>query len=191
MVRVIIAEKPSMARDIAAALGVNRRCEGYLEGTNDIVTWCIGHLVELVDPEVYDPKYQKWRIEDLPIIPEQFRYQPNSKTVQQFKIIKELLARNDINKVVNACDAGREGELIFDLVFKLSKCKKPVERLWLSSLTVDEIIKGFKSLKPAQNYKGLRDSSYARQQADWLVGINSTRIFTIKAKDVGHNDLFS
>lgn len=189
--RLIITEKPSMGRDIAAALKVTKKAEGYLEGPNDIVTWCIGHLVELAEPEVYDAKFQKWRIEDLPILPERFKYQPNSKTVKQYKIIKELLSRNDITKVVNACDAGREGELIFDLVYTLSKCRKPVERLWLSSLTVDEIIKGFQNLKPAKDYQGLRDSAYARQQADWLVGINSTRVFTIKAKFAGQRELFS
>ena len=189
--QLIIAEKPSMARDIATALKVTNKRDGYLEGANHIVTWCIGHLVELAEPEVYDPKYAKWQLVDLPIIPSQFRYQANSKTFSQFKVIKELIARNDVSSVVNGCDAGREGELIFALVYALAKGKQPIERLWISSLTVDEIVKGFKNLKPSTNYQGLRDSAYARQQADWLVGINGTRAFSLKARDIGNNELYS
>lgn len=189
--QLIIAEKPSMGREIAAALRVTNKKEGYLEGANYIVTWCIGHLVELAEPEVYDPKYAKWQMADLPIIPNQFRYQPNSKTFDQFKVIKELIARHDVSAVINACDAGREGELIFALVYALAKGKKPVQRLWISSLTVDEIVKGFKNLRPGIDYQGLRDSAYARQQSDWLVGINGTRAFSLKAKGVGNNELYS
>src|ERR1044071_2424352 len=114
MKRLIIAEKPSMGRDVAAALGVAKRSEGYIEGENDIITWCIGHLVELDEPDAYDPKFKQWRLEDLPIIPEKFKYHASKRTIEQFKIIKELLGRADVGKVINAADAGREGELIFD-----------------------------------------------------------------------------
>jgi DNA topoisomerase-3 len=189
--RLIITEKPSMGRDVAAALGAIRRGQGFIEGSNDIITWCIGHLIELDDPESYDPKFKQWRIETLPIIPESFRYHASERTKDQFKTIKELLSRNDVTSVVNAADAGREGELIFDLVYRLSGCKKPVQRLWISSLTHDAIIEGFQNLKTAEEYKGLRDSAHARQQADWLVGMNATRAQTIKARQAGHDGVYS
>jgi DNA topoisomerase III len=189
--RLIITEKPSMGRDVAAALGANRRGEGFLEGPDDIITWCVGHLVELDEPEAYDTRWKQWRIEDLPIIPGEFRYHPSEKTRAQFRIIKELLGRKEVTVVVNAADAGREGELIFDLVYTLSGCRKPVQRLWISSLTRDAIIEGFNNLRPAAEYKGLRDSAHARQQADWLVGINATRAQTVKARRAGHDGVYS
>nr|MBA3241510.1 DNA topoisomerase III [Acidobacteriota bacterium] len=173
--RLVITEKPSMGRDVAAALGASRRGEGFIEGRDDIVTWCVGHLVELDDPQEYDPKLERWRLEDLPILPEKFKYHASERTHDQFKVIKALLGREDVEVVVNAADAGREGELIFDLVYRLAGCRKPVERLWISSLTRDAILEGFSKLKPAGEYAGLRDSAHARQQADWLVGINATR----------------
>src|SRR3954465_15103105 len=120
--RLIIAEKPSMGREVAAALGATRRGDGFLEGPNDVVTWAIGHLVELEDPQVYDERWARWSLRDLPIIPDAFRYKPNERTVDQFKVIKQLLARKEVTSVVNAADAGREGELIFDLVYTLAKC---------------------------------------------------------------------
>ncbi|HLL15415.1 MAG TPA: DNA topoisomerase 3 [Pyrinomonadaceae bacterium] len=189
--RLIITEKPSMGRDVAAALGATRRGEGYLEGKTDIITWCIGHLVELDDPEEYDPKFKSWRMETLPIIPEEFKYHASERTLDQFKVIKALLGRDDVTTVVNAADAGREGELIFDLVYTLARSRKPVERLWISSLTRDEIIAGFNRLKPAAEYTGLRDSARSRQQADWLVGLNATRAQTIKARGAGHDGVYS
>src|SRR6266487_6654474 len=129
--RLIITEKPSMGRDVAAALGATKRGDGFLSGATDIVTWCIGHLVELDEPEAYDDRFRRWRLEDLPIIPAKFNYHPNTRTKDQFGTIKQLLARDDIERVVNATDAGREGELIFWLVYELTKCKRPVERLWI------------------------------------------------------------
>ncbi len=189
--RLIITEKPSMGRDVAAALGATRRGEGFVEGTADIVTWCVGHLVELDEPERYDPAWKSWRLETLPIIPEKFKYHPSDRTKDQFTVIKQLLKREDVTEVVNAADAGREGELIFDLVYKLSGCRKPVRRLWISSLTRDAILRGFEELKPAEEYTGLRDSAHARQQADWLVGMNATRAQTVRARQAGHDGVYS
>lgn len=189
--RLIITEKPSMGRDVAAALGATRRGEGYIEGKDDIITWCVGHLVELNDPENYDPKLKSWRMETLPIIPEEFKYHASERTKDQFNVIKTLLSRDDVTSIVNAADAGREGELIFDLVYTLARSRKPVERLWISSLTRDEIIAGFNRLKPAADYTGLRDSARSRQQADWLVGLNATRAQTIKARGAGYDGVYS
>ena len=188
--RLVITEKPSMGRDVAAALGASRRGEGFIEGADDIVTWCVGHLVELDDPQEYDPKLERWRLEDLPILPEKFKYHASERTHDQFKVIKALLGREDVEVVVNAADAGREGELIFDLVYRLAGCRKPVERLWISSLTRDAILEGFSKLKPAIEYAGLRDSAHARQR-DWLVGINATRAQTLRARRAGHQGVYS
>jgi DNA topoisomerase-3 len=189
--RLIITEKPSMGRDVAAVLGATRRGEGFIEGKDDIVTWCVGHLVELDDPDSYDAKLKQWRMETLPILPESFKYHPSERTKDQFHVIKELLGRKDVTMIVNAADAGREGELIFDLVYTLNGCRKPVRRLWISSLTHDAITEGFNNLKPAEDYRGLRDSAHARQQADWLVGMNATRAQTIRARQFGHDGVYS
>jgi DNA topoisomerase III len=189
--RLIVTEKPSMGRDVAAALGATRRGEGFIQGQNDIVTWCVGHLVELDDPEAYDPKWKHWRLADLPILPDKFKYHPSERTKDQFKVIRELLRREDVTEVVNAADAGREGELIFDLVYRLAGSKKPVRRLWISSLTREAILEGFANLKPAREYDGLRDSAHARQRADWLVGMNATRAQTVRARQAGHDGVYS
>ncbi|HEX8560348.1 MAG TPA: DNA topoisomerase 3 [Pyrinomonadaceae bacterium] len=189
--RVIVTEKPSMGRDVAAALGAGRRGEGFISGERDIVTWCVGHLVELDDPQAYDARLERWRVEDLPILPDEFKYHPSERTLEQFNVIKALLGREDVSSVVNAADAGREGELIFDLVYSLAGCRKPVERLWISSLTREAILEGFRNLKPAEEYRGLRDSAHARQRADWLVGINATRAQTVRARRAGHQGVFS
>ena len=189
--RLIVTEKPSMGRDVAAALGAGRRGEGYVAGERDIVTWCVGHLVELDDPEAYDAAFKSWRLETLPIIPDKFKYHPSERTRGQFAVIRELMSRADVDEVVNAADAGREGELIFDLVYTLAACRKPVRRLWISSLTREAILEGFAALRPAEEYRGLRDSAHARQQADWLVGINATRAQTVKARRAGHDGVFS
>jgi DNA topoisomerase-3 len=180
-----------MGRDVAAALGASRRGEGFIAGASDIVTWCVGHLVELDDPESYDERLQRWRLEDLPILPGEFKHHASERTLEQFKVIKSLLAREDVTGVVNAADAGREGELIFDLVYTLARCRKPVERLWISSLTRDAILEGFRNLKSSDEYRGLRDSAHARQRADWLVGINATRAQTIRARRAGHQGVYS
>ena len=148
--RVIITEKPSMGRAVAAALGATARRTGYLEGSSDLVTWCVGHLVELDAPETYNPAWKQWRMADLPLCPAQFTYHPAEPTRDQFNVITQLLGRADVTTVVNAADAGREGELIFDLVYTLARCRKPVERLWISSLTRDAILAGFRNLKPAE-----------------------------------------
>lgn len=189
--RLVITEKPSMGRDVAAALGATRRGEGFIAGQTEIVTWCVGHLVELDDPESYDSRFERWRLEDLPILPGEFKYHASEKTHEQFNVIKSLLGREDVTAIVNAADAGREGELIFDLVYQLSGCRKPVERLWISSLTRDAILEGFRSLKPSDEYRGLRDSAHARQRADWLVGINCTRAQTLRARRAGHQGVYS
>lgn len=191
IMRLIITEKPSMGRDVAAALGANRRGDGFLSGPVDIVTWCIGHLVELDEPESYDERFKRWRLEDLPIIPSEFRYRVNERTREQFAVIKQLLARDDVTSIVNATDAGREGELIFWLVYKLAKSAKPVERLWISSLTTDSILDGFRALRPSADFYGLRDSAYSRQQSDWLVGLNATRAQTRIAQGAGHEGVYS
>ncbi|MBV8855941.1 MAG: DNA topoisomerase 3 [Acidobacteria bacterium] len=189
--RLIVTEKPSMGRDVAAALGAARRGEGFISGESEIVTWCVGHLVELDDPQAYDPRFERWRVEDLPILPGEFKYHPSERTLEQFNVIRALLGREDVVSVVNAADAGREGELIFDLVYTLAGCRKPVERLWISSLTREAIQEGFRNLKPAEEYKGLRESAHARQRADWLVGINATRAQTVRARRAGHEGVFS
>jgi DNA topoisomerase-3 len=193
--KLIIAEKPSLARDIASALGVNGKRDGYIEGKDYIVTWCIGHLVELANPEVYDEKLKSWSLSTLPFIPETFKYSVNSNTSAQFNVIKKLVNDSRVSSLINCCDAGREGELIFHLVYLMTGSKKPVERLWISSLTKDDILKGFSNLKGANHYSGLRDSAHARQRADWLIGLNITRAFTIKARNNsnfnGKSELYS
>ena len=189
--RLIITEKPSMGRDVAAALGVTTRRDGYLEGTHDLVTWCVGHLVELDEPEAYDPTLKQWRMEALPIFPDPFTYHPCGTTRDQFNVIRQLLRRADVTTIVNAADAGREGELIFDLVYTLARCRKPVERLWISSLTREAILAGFRHLQSADTYRGLRDSAHCRQQADWLVGLNATRAQTLCARRAGADGVYS
>jgi DNA topoisomerase III len=189
--RLIITEKPSMGRDVAAALGVTTRRDGYLEGAHDLVTWCVGHVVELDEPEAYDPAWKQWRLEDLPLFPATFTYHPCEQTLEQFTIIKHLLRRADVTTIVNAADAGREGELIFDLVYTLACCRKPVERLWISSLTREAILTGFRHLQSADAYRGLRDAAHCRQQADWLVGLNATRAQTLGARRAGSDGVYS
>src|SRR5437867_3447393 len=191
VMRLIITEKPSMGRDVAAALGVTTRRDGYLEGGHDLVTWCVGHLVELDEPEAYDPTLKEWRMEDLPIFPDTFTYHPCGKTRDQFNVIRGLLRRTDVTTIVNAADAGREGELIFDLMYTLARCHKPVERLWISSLTREAILTGFRHLQAAENYRGLRDAARCRQQADWLVGLNATRAQAICRRRARHDRLCS
>ena len=180
-----------MGRAVAAALGATTRRTGYLEGASDLVTWCVGHLVELDAPEAYNPAWKQWRLADLPLCPAQFTYHPAEATRDQFNVIQQLLERADVTTVVNAADAGREGELIFDLVYTLARCRKPVERLWISSLTREAILAGFRHLQPAAAYRGLRDSARCRQQADWLVGLNATRAQTLRARQAGADGVYS
>ena len=178
MKRLVIAEKPSVAQSIAKVLDCTSRQDGYLESDNYLVSWCVGHLVELAEPENYDGKYEIWKREDLPIIPENYQYQVASSTRKQFKILKELMHRSDVDAVVNACDAGREGELIFRLVYKEAGCNKKMMRLWISSMEDEAIRSGFEHLESGEKYDSLYEAALCRERADWLVGINATRLYT-------------
>lgn len=180
--QLVIAEKPSVAMSIAKVLGVKNRQNGYMEGNGYIISWCVGHLVGLVSPEFYDEKYKKWDMEDLPIFPKEFKYYVLPKVKKQFSILKTLMNRKDINEVINACDAGREGELIFRLVYKQAKCKKDIKRLWISSMEDRAIKEGFEKLKEGQDYDNLFASATARAKADWLVGMNLSRLYSLLYK---------
>ena len=175
---LVIAEKPSVAQSIAKVLGCTDKQDGYLSGGGYLVSWCVGHLVELAEPETYDSKYETWKKEDLPIIPDVFRYQVTAATRKQFKVLKDLLHRDDVDCVTNACDAGREGELIFRLVYDEAKCNKPMKRLWISSMEDEAIRDGFAGLKDGQEYDRLYEAALCRERADWIVGINATRLFS-------------
>ena len=175
---LVIAEKPSVAQTIAKVLGCNGRKDGFLEGNGWIVSWCVGHLVELAEPEVYDEKYATWKKEELPIFPTNWEYQVNLGTKKQFEILKDLMKRDDVSCIVNACDAGREGELIFRLVYEKAGCKKPMKRLWTSSLEDEAIRKGFDDLADGREYDRLYEAALCRERADWIVGINATRFFS-------------
>lgn len=175
---LVIAEKPSVAQSIAKVLGCTDKQDGYLSGGGYLVSWCVGHLVELAEPETYDRKYETWKKEDLPIIPEEFKYQVTAATRKQFKVLKDLLHRDDVDCVTNACDAGREGELIFRLVYDEAKCNKPMKRLWISSMEDEAIRDGFAGLKDGREYDRLYEAALCRERADWIVGINATRLFS-------------
>lgn len=189
--QLVIAEKHSVAEAIAAALDVPRHRDGYYLGNGLLITHCVGHLIELVAPESYDERLKQWRREDLPFIPDSFQHQVISKTSKQFQLIKQLLAREDVGTVINACDAGREGELIFDLVFKKANADRPVLRAWIQSLTVSAIREGFRNLRPGAAYSGLCAAAHARQRADWLIGINATRAQTLVARAGGATSVYS
>lgn len=177
--RLVIAEKPSVAQSIAAVLGAKSRYDGYLEGGGYIVSWCFGHLAELADAAVYNADDAKWTLAALPIIPTSFRFIVRADKQKQFDILRELMRREDVTEVVNACDAGREGELIFRTVYCLAGCSKPILRLWISSMEDDAIRSGFQQLKSGRDYDGLHQSALCRAKADWLVGINATRYFSL------------
>ena len=179
MSKLIIAEKPSVAQSIAKVLGATSRKEGYIEGGNYIVTWCIGHLAAMANAEVYDEKYAKWRYDDLPIVPHKWEYVPEKDKAKQFEVIRELMNRDDVDEIINACDAGREGELIFRTVYYLAGCTKTMKRLWISSMEDEAVREGMKYLRPGSEYDGLYRSALCRSRADWLVGINATRLFSI------------
>lgn len=180
--KLIITEKPAVACDIGKVLKVNTRKDGYLEGNNYVITWCVGHLIQLAYPGAYDEKYNKWTIEDLPIIPEKFITEVNKSTSKQYYTIKKLMFRDDIDEIICATDSAREGELIFRYVYNEAKCNKPVKRLWISSQTERAIKEGFENLKPSKNYDNLYKSALCRAKADWLVGLNLTRLYTVKNK---------
>ena len=176
---LIICEKPSVAKTVAFALGATEQKDGYLSGDGLLVSWCIGHLISMADAGSYDERYKKWRYEDLPILPQTWKYTPTPGKEKQLAILKELLHRSDVSEVVNGCDAGREGELIFRFVYQMAGCKKPFKRLWISSMEDAAIREGFAHLKPGADYDNLYQSALCRAQADWLVGINATRLFSI------------
>jgi DNA topoisomerase-3 len=182
--RLVIAEKPSVGRDIASALpGSFTKEENYLESDEWVVTWAVGHHGELGAPEEYDPKFKRWRMADLPIVPEQFRLNPiDAKAAKQLKLIHKLMARDDVETVVNACDAGREGELIFAYVYDTAKIKKPVLRLWLNSMTAKAIREAFEHLRPGEDLATLEAAARSRSEADWLVGMNATRAASIRLR---------
>ena len=177
--RLVIAEKPSVAQSIAVVLNAKKRHDGYLEGSGYLVSWCFGHLAELADAAAYNADYAKWTMKDLPIVPMNYRFTIREDKRKQFDILRGLLRREDVSEVVNACDAGREGELIFRTVYCLAGCSKPILRLWISSMEDDAIHAGFKQLKSGRNYDGLHQSALCRAKADWLVGINATRYFSL------------
>ena len=176
--KLVIAEKPSVAQAIAKVIGADKKEDGYLEGNGYIVSWCVGPLVELASPESYDEKYEKWRYEDLPILPSEWNYQIAEATRKQFGILKKLMEREDVTGLVEATDAGREGELIFRLVYHQAKCKKPFERLWISSMEDQAISDGFSHLKNGKEYDDLYRAALCRERADWIVGMNATRLFS-------------
>ncbi len=175
----MIAEKPSVGLSLASVLGATERKEGYLEGGGYIVSWCVGHLLELAQPGAYDPEYAKWRQEHLPILPQQWKYEVPKDKKKQLALLCRLMKDTRVDSVVCATDAGREGELIFRLVYNYAGCTKPIQRLWISSMEDDAIREGFANLLPGSNYDRLYDAALCRAGADWLVGINATRLFTI------------
>lgn len=177
--KLVIAEKPSVAQALSKVLGANRRCDGYLEGNGYLVSWCVGHLVELAEPDAYDPHYKKWSKEDLPIVPVEWKYNVSASTKKQFNILKRLMHRDDVTSLVCATDAGREGELIFRLVYHQCGCTKPFERLWISSMEDSAIREGFENLRPGSEYDALYEAALCRERADWIVGMNATRLFSV------------
>lgn len=178
--QLVIAEKPSVAQSIAKVLGATERKEGYLKGNNYIVSWCVGHLVGLASPETYDEKYKSWSFETLPIIPKEWKFSINTATKKQFDILKKLMSDNNVDEIVCATDAGREGECIFRYVYKMAHCRKPFKRLWTSSLEESAIREGFKNLKNGRDYDNLFAAGLSRSKADWLVGMNGTRLFSVR-----------
>ena len=178
-IQLVIAEKPSVARSIAGVIGADQKRDGYMEGNGYLVSWCIGHLVSLADAGAYDERFKKWRYDDLPILPQEWQYIIPAEKKGQFAVLRSLMERPDVTGLVCATDAGREGELIFRFVYQMAGCKKPFKRLWISSMEDAAIREGFAHLKPGADYDDLYQSALCRAQADWLVGINATRLFSI------------
>lgn len=180
MKSLVIAEKPSVARDIARVLKCGKNISGAIEGNQYIVTWGLGHLVTLADPEDYDKKYKEWKMEDLPMMPKEFKYEVIKQTAKQYQSVKSQIHRKDVGDIVIATDAGREGELVARLILEKAGNKKPIRRLWISSVTDKAIREGFSHLKNGHEYDPLYDAALCRAEADWLVGINATRALTCK-----------
>ncbi|CYU57217.1 TPA: DNA topoisomerase 3 [Streptococcus suis] len=176
--KLVIAEKPSVAISIAKVIGANKKKDGYYEGNGYRVSWCVGHLIQMANPDAYDEKYAKWNMADLPIIPKDYKYEVAKSTNKQFAILKKLMNDKEINIVINACDAGREGEAIFRLVYNQANCKKVMKRLWVSSMEDSAIKEGFDNLKDGEDYDNLFESAQARAIADWLVGMNISRLYS-------------
>lgn len=176
--RLVITEKPSVASAIAKVIGAKERKDGYFQGGGYLVSWCVGHLVELAMPQAYDEKYGKWRKEDLPILPKKWKYQIYQSTKKQFQTLKSLMARKDVTELCCATDAGREGELIFRLVYHQVGCRKPFRRLWISSMEDSAIQEGFQNLKPSSEYDALYNAALCRERADWIIGINASRLYS-------------
>ena len=177
--KLVIAEKPSVAASLSAVIGASTRKDGYFEGNGWRVSWCVGHLAGLADAHAYNPDYAKWRYDDLPILPEPWQMVVSKDKKKQFNILKQLMNAPDVTEVVNACDAGREGELIFRSVYELAGCQKPMKRLWISSMEDSAIREGFANLRPGADYDGLYEAALCRAKADWLVGVNATRLFSV------------
>ena len=178
--KLIIAEKPSVAKAIAAAIAPDcKQRKGYLEGNGCYISWCLGHLAKLADASYYDAKFAKWNLKDLPVLPATFRFRIQEDKREQFDVLSTLMRQGDVTEVINACDAGREGELIFRTVYHLAGCSKPIKRLWISSMEDDAIRDGFRNLRPGKEYDGLHRSALCRAKADWLVGINTSRFFSL------------
>ena len=176
--KLVIAEKPSVAISIAKVIGVNKKKDGYYEGNGYRVSWCVGHLIQMANPDAYDEKYAKWNMADLPIIPSDYKYEVAKATKKQFNILKKLMNDKEVDTVINACDAGREGESIFRLVYNQVNCKKKMKRLWISSMEDNAIKEGFDNLKDGKDYDNLFESAQARAVADWLVGMNISRLYS-------------
>ncbi|MBQ9322225.1 MAG: DNA topoisomerase III, partial [Eubacterium sp.] len=176
--KLVITEKPSVAKAYADVLGARGKQDGYFSGNGYLISWCVGHLVELVMPQDYDEKYRKWLAEDLPIIPEKWKYRVTASTRKQFNILGKLMKRKDVKEILCATDAGREGELIFRLVYQKAGCKKPFRRIWLSSMEDAAIREAFANPRPGSDYNNLYEAARCREQADWIVGINATRLFS-------------
>lgn len=189
--KLVITEKPSVASDIASALSIKKKQKGYYENDSFLVTWAVGHLLEFQDPEDIDKKYKSWLLKDLPIIPNKFKWKVVSRTKDQYRVIQSLLKSEDVCAVINACDAGREGELIFREIIEREKVRKPLQRLWLSSMTHEAIRKGFDNLMPAEKFDGLADAAKSRSESDWLIGINGTRAVTKRLQSRAKKAVFS
>src|SRR3712207_438684 len=184
MATLVIAEKPSVGRDVSTVLpGPFQKHEGWLEGPEHIITWAVGHLVQLAEPDEYDDKFKKWRMADLPIVPDRFKLVVrDERSKKQMTVVSKLLRRDDVDLVVNACDAGREGELIFAYLFEKAGAKKPVKRLWLNSMTKQAMREAFAHLRDAEELRTLEEAARSRSEADWIVGMNATRAATIRLR---------
>ncbi len=189
--RLIIAEKPSVARDLARVLGLGGKGDGFLQGDGVTVTWCIGHLLEFEDPAHYDPAWKRWALDTLPMVPSHFALRVREGVEDQAKVVRKLLRDKALREVINACDAGREGELIFRQIYEFSECTRPVQRLWVSSLTDEAVRLGFSRLRPGLEFDALADAARSRSESDWLVGLNATRALTCRTRDAGGDALWS